>query len=213
MLVALEAIRTGASAFLLKTSAASELVKAIHGALKGRVHITPVIAKKMEDSFIRNPAGKRDHGRQGQSRHNRHAGQQGKQPALAINFAVELLYGLGGCILGVLWLARAHWLVVRPALVAGFVVGGLMAATALAAAPAAWFDWLAALGAPAAVVATKIDKLTRAERTRGQRALDTAFNGPVLPVSAATGEGLKDLWTLIERLLSNHPPRLTPRPR
>ena len=75
------------------------------------------------------------------------------------------------------------------------------------------FDWLAALGAPAAVVATKIDKLTRAERTRAERTLDTAFNGPVLPVSAATGEGLKDLWTLIARLLSNHPPRLTPRPR
>jgi len=76
------------------------------------------------------------------------------------------------------------------------------------------FDWLAALGSPAAVVATKIDKLTRAERTRAERTLDTAFNGPVLPVSAATGEGLKDLWTLIARLLSNHhPPRLTPRPR
>ena len=75
------------------------------------------------------------------------------------------------------------------------------------------FDWLAALGTPAAVVATKIDKLTRAERTRVGRTLDTAFNGPVLPVSAATGEGLKDLWTLIARLLSNHPPRLTPRPR
>jgi len=52
-----------------------------------------------------------------------------------------LLYGLGGCILGVLWLARRHWLVVRPALVAGFVVGGLMAATTLSAAPTAWFDF------------------------------------------------------------------------
>jgi GTP-binding protein len=75
------------------------------------------------------------------------------------------------------------------------------------------YDWLAALGWPAAVVATKVDKLTRAERTRAQRQLDTAFNGPVLPVSAATGEGMKDLWTLIARLLSSHPPRLTPRPR
>ena len=72
-----------------------------------------------------------------------------------------LLYGLGGCILGVLWLARAHWLVVRPALVAGFVVGGLMAATALAAAPAAWFGfdtaqsattfWARQLGVAAAI--------------------------------------------------------------
>lgn len=75
------------------------------------------------------------------------------------------------------------------------------------------YDWLTALDVPAAVVATKIDKLTRAERTRAERALDVAFNGPVLPVSAATGEGLKELWTLIARLHSNHPPRLTPRPR
>jgi GTP-binding protein len=75
------------------------------------------------------------------------------------------------------------------------------------------YDWLARLGAPAAVVATKLDKLSRAERTRAQRALDTAFNGPVLPVSAASGEGMKDLWTLIARLLSSHPPRLTPRTR
>jgi GTP-binding protein len=75
------------------------------------------------------------------------------------------------------------------------------------------YDWLASLDRPAAVVATKLDKLTRAERTRGQQALESAFNGPVLPVSAASGEGLKDLWRLIARLLSNHPPRLTPRLR
>ena len=71
-------------------------------------------------------------------------------------------------------------------------------------------EWLAARGGPAAVVATKIDKLSRAERTRAQQALDDAFNGPVLAVSATSGEGLKELWTLIARLLSNHPPRLTP---
>ena len=49
----------------------------------------------------------------------------------------------------------------------------------------------------AAVVATKIDKLSRADR---RRALDTwtrQLNAPVLPVSAATGEGMTDLWTLI----------------
>jgi GTP-binding protein len=75
------------------------------------------------------------------------------------------------------------------------------------------YDWLAGLDLPAAVVATKIDKLTRAERTRAQRTLESAFNGPVLPVSATSGEGMKDLWRLIARLLSNHPPKLTPRPR
>lgn len=75
------------------------------------------------------------------------------------------------------------------------------------------YEWLAALDRPAAVVATKIDKLSRAERTRTQHALHSAFNGPVLAVSAVSGEGLKDLWKLIARLLSNHPPRPTPRPR
>jgi hypothetical protein len=55
--------------------------------------------------------------------------------------AAGLLYGLGGCILGVLWLARSHWLAPRPALVAGLVVGGLMAAASLSGAPAAWFDF------------------------------------------------------------------------
>jgi hypothetical protein len=52
-----------------------------------------------------------------------------------------LLYGLGGCILGVLWLARTHWLAPRPALAAGLVVGSLLAAASLSSAPAAWFDF------------------------------------------------------------------------
>ena len=77
------------------------------------------------------------------------------------SLSAGVLYGLGGCILGVLWLARQHWLSVRPALAAGFVVGGLMAATALSAAPTAWFDfdtaqsattfWLRQAGTVAAV--------------------------------------------------------------
>ena len=53
----------------------------------------------------------------------------------------------------------------------------------------------------AAVVATKIDKLSRADR---RRALDTwtrQLNAPVLPVSAATGDGMTDLWMLIVKLL------------
>jgi GTP-binding protein len=77
---------------------------------------------------------------------------------------------------------------------------------------AAW-SWLSDLGRPAAVVATKIDKLARAERTRAQRALDLAFDGPVPAVSAASGEGLKELWKLIERLLSPSAPKPTARPR
>ncbi len=57
--LAREAIRAGASAYLLKTSAASELVKAIHEALRGRVYVTPAIARAMQDSFIQNPEAKR----------------------------------------------------------------------------------------------------------------------------------------------------------
>jgi DNA-binding NarL/FixJ family response regulator len=53
--LARDAIHAGASAYLLKTSAASELVKAIHDALKGRLYVSPAVARAIEDSFIRNP--------------------------------------------------------------------------------------------------------------------------------------------------------------
>ena len=69
------------------------------------------------------------------------------------------------------------------------------------------FRWLAALGVPLGVVATKSDKLSRAERSRAQQAFERAFTVPVLLCSAATGEGLKDLWTLIARLLSSRRPQ------
>ncbi len=52
-----------------------------------------------------------------------------------------LLYGLGGCVLGSLWLLRRHWLLWKPALAAGLVVGGLLAGASLAAAPTAWFSF------------------------------------------------------------------------
>ncbi len=60
------------------------------------------------------------------------------------NFAsltAGVLYGIGGCILAVLWLLRTRWLLWRPALVAGAVVGGLMALSVFAAAPSAWFGF------------------------------------------------------------------------
>ena len=56
--LAREAISAGASAYLLKTSAASELAKAIREALKGRVYVTPAIARAMQNSFIQNPETK-----------------------------------------------------------------------------------------------------------------------------------------------------------
>ncbi len=78
----------------------------------------------------------------------------------------------------------------------------------------AW-GWIQATCAPHALVATKIDKLSRAERQRAMRTLEAVFENSVLPVSAVTGEGLDELWTLIDRLLNNSHPRrqLNPRPR
>jgi DNA-binding NarL/FixJ family response regulator len=55
--LAVEAIRMGASGYLLKKSAASELFKAIEIALRGKWYVTPQIAKGMEASFIRDPEG------------------------------------------------------------------------------------------------------------------------------------------------------------
>ncbi len=59
--------------------------------------------------------------------------------ARAASVAAGLLYGVVGCILGSLWLMRRHWLLWRPAFVAGLVVAGILALSQLAAAPAGWF--------------------------------------------------------------------------
>ena len=58
-----------------------------------------------------------------------------------------------------------------------------------------------------AVAATKIDKLARGERIRALRELESVLETSVLPLSAVTGEGLDELWKLIERLPSNRQPR------
>jgi DNA-binding NarL/FixJ family response regulator len=56
--LAAEAIRNGASGYLLKTCAASELFHAIQAALKGKSFVTPQIARGMQEAFIQNPQGK-----------------------------------------------------------------------------------------------------------------------------------------------------------
>jgi len=80
--------------------------------------------------------------------------------------------------------------------------------------------WLRAQELQTVVVGTKIDKLARGQRIRAQRELESVLEDSVLPVSAVTGEGLDELWTLIDRLAANSqtpPPRsrtppLPPRP-
>jgi GTP-binding protein len=82
----------------------------------------------------------------------------------------------------------------------------------------AW-RWLQSTVERRGIVATKIDKLSRAERQRAIRQLEAVFDYPVLPVSAVTGEGLDELWILIDRMANNsnrpnrqEPPR-SPRPQ
>ena len=55
-------------------------------------------------------------------------------------------------------------------------------------------EWIDSLGGTVAMTATKIDKLSRAERARALREFERHMKGPVLGVSADTGEGLDDLW-------------------
>ena len=74
---------------------------------------------------------------------------------------------------------------------------------------AAW-EWIAGAAADAAVVATKIDKLPRGERIRATRQHESVFDASVLPVSAVTGEGLDELWNLIDRLVNRRNPNSRP---
>jgi DNA-binding NarL/FixJ family response regulator len=53
--VAAEAFRAGASAYLLKTSGAAEVLLAVHDALRGVSHVTPQIGRAMEERFIQDP--------------------------------------------------------------------------------------------------------------------------------------------------------------
>jgi GTP-binding protein len=76
---------------------------------------------------------------------------------------------------------------------------------------AAW-QWIQTAVGAAALVATKIDKLARGERIRAMGTLESVFELSVLPVSAVTGEGLDELWKLIERLANNRA-ATAPRPR
>jgi GTP-binding protein len=81
---------------------------------------------------------------------------------------------------------------------------------------AAW-EWVSSAAAGAAVVATKIDKLARGERIRAMRQHESVFDASVLPVSAVTGEGLDELWNLIDSLVNrrnrnSRPSRNSPRP-
>ena len=70
----------------------------------------------------------------------------------------------------------------------------------------AW-RWLESTVERCAVVVTKIDKLSRAQRLRAIGEYEAVFEHAVTAVSAVTGEGLDELWTLIDQLANNPNPR------
>src|SRR4051812_37262878 len=58
--VAAEAFRTGASGYLLKNSAASELLQAVREVAQGRSYVTPLLTRELVDALLapHEPAGK-----------------------------------------------------------------------------------------------------------------------------------------------------------
>jgi GTP-binding protein len=66
-------------------------------------------------------------------------------------------------------------------------------------------EWLKTLNVQTATLATKVDKLSRSERTRNLKALERQLETAVLPMAAVNGEGLEELWTLIARLSRHRP--------
>jgi len=66
-------------------------------------------------------------------------------------------------------------------------------------------EWLTTLNVPTATIATKVDKLSRSERTRNLRALERQLGTAVTPTAVVNGEGLDDLWILIARMSRDRP--------
>ena len=60
-------------------------------------------------------------------------------------------------------------------------------------------DWLNRLDVTYQIVATKIDKLSRSERVKNLKTLETTFGMAALPISATSGEGMDELWRTIAR--------------
>ena len=59
---------------------------------------------------------------------------------------------------------------------------------------AAAFTWLMSTQLPVAIVATKIDKLNRADQQTTIARLRTEYGVAVLPASSSNGSGLDDIW-------------------
>ncbi|MFQ5930147.1 MAG: ribosome biogenesis GTP-binding protein YihA/YsxC [Acidobacteriota bacterium] len=61
-------------------------------------------------------------------------------------------------------------------------------------------EWLEQYRVPHQVVATKVDKLSSNQLQRSLDRIENIFNRGVIPYSAATGMGKKELWRILERI-------------
>ena len=86
-----------------------------------------------------------------------------------------------------------------PRVLVLMLVDGKVGATALDEQA---YEYLSRLGVKVAVAATKIDKVTRGRRATALRGIGAALGlgeaVPLIPVSAHSGEGMKELWSVIE---------------
>ena len=57
-----KAFRIGASGYLLKSSAASELFEAIDAVLNSKNYVSPKLVRSMDEAFIKNPGNQKVHG-------------------------------------------------------------------------------------------------------------------------------------------------------
>jgi GTP-binding protein len=64
---------------------------------------------------------------------------------------------------------------------------------------AAAFEWLIRTQAPVAIVATKIDKLNRADQSKAVKTLEGKYGVSVLPESATNGAGLDEIWKTLRQ--------------
>jgi DNA-binding NarL/FixJ family response regulator len=56
--LAINAMREGASGYVLKKAAGAELLEAVYTVLKGKSYVSPEIARSIQEAFIRDPEGK-----------------------------------------------------------------------------------------------------------------------------------------------------------
>jgi hypothetical protein len=99
--------------------------------------------------------------------------------AAAASIAAGLLYGLGGCLVGLIWLMRRHAVRWRPSAKWAGVVAVLIAGSALAAIPGSWYGYDTAKS-PSTHVITQV----------GAALVGGVMTWLLLTVIFATAEGL-----------------------